>query len=212
MFHALELVPLQAGAILHEAGGDVLYAYFPVDAIVSLLCLMDNGPSIEVAMAGPDGMIGVSPILDRESAIYRAAATTSGHAYRLKEHLLRSTVDRSPALRNLLLRYAHFLNTQMAQSAACNRFHTVDQHLQRWLLSALDRLGSDTVAVTQEQLSQLLGVRRESITDAARKLQAAGLIIYTRGRIRALNRARLEAQSCECYRVIKNEEARLLPA
>ncbi len=202
LLQGLKLVPLQGGAILHETGAELTHAYFPVNAILSLMCVVNGASPIGVAMIGPEGLAGLSGIMGRHSASHRLAVITTGHAYRIEMGLLRQEFERSLILQSQLLRYTQTVIAQMAQAAACSRYHCLEQQLPFCLLQALDRLQTDTIPITQMQLAQLLGVRRESITEVARKLQACGAIDYTRGRIRVLSRERLELGSCECYGVV----------
>jgi len=212
----LEQVPMPLGKVLYEYGDELHYAYFPTTCIVSKLYVMENGASAEIAVIGNDGIIGVSLFMGGGTMPYRAVVQSEGYAYRLRAHLLiqqfnRSGGRRNGALQYLLLHYAQALMTQMAQTAACNRHHSVDQQLCRWLLLSLDRLASNELIMTQELIANMLGVRREGVTEAAGKLQKAGLIEYRRGHITVLDRPGLEARVCECYQVVKKESDRLLP-
>ena len=207
----LELVHLPLGQALYESGGSLSHVYFPTDAIVSLLYVMENGASAEIAVVGNEGLVGIALFLGGGTMPNRAVVQSAGHAYRLKGHLFKQEVERSGPLQRLLMRYTHAMLTQMAQTAVCNRHHTVDQQLCRWLLLSLDRLPSDELSMTQELIANMLGVRREGVTEAAGKLQSAGLIHYSRGHIRVLDRPGLEARVCECYDVVRKEFARLLP-
>ena len=212
----LEEVFMPLGEVVYESGDILSHAYFPTTCIVSLLYVMENGASAEIAVVGNDGMIGVALFMGGGTMPNRAVVQSAGHTYRLRKHLLMEEFDRSGgrrtgALNNLLLRYTQALITQMAQTAVCNRHHSVDQQLCRWLLLSLDRLPSNELIMTQELISNMLGVRREGVTEAAIKLQKAGLIDYCRGRITVLDRPGLEARVCECYRVVKTEFDRLLP-
>jgi CRP-like cAMP-binding protein len=207
----LELVPMRLGDTLCESGAPMRYVYFPTTAIVSLLYVTENGASAEVAVVGNEGIVGVSLFLGGETTTSRAVVQSAGHAYRLLGPLLKDAFFRAGPMLRVLLRYAQALLTQMAQTAVCNRHHTVDQQLCRWLLLSLDRLSSNELAMTQELIANMLGVRREGVTEAAGKLQAAGLIRYHRGHIAVLNRPGLEARVCECYQVVKKEFDRLLP-
>jgi CRP-like cAMP-binding protein len=207
----LELVPMRLGDTICESGAPMRYVYFPTTAIVSLLYVTENGASAEVAVVGNEGIVGVSLFLGGETTTSRAVVQSAGHAYRLKGPLLKDAFFRAGPMLRVLLRYAQALLTQMAQTAVCNRHHTVDQQLCRWLLLSLDRLSSNELAMTQELIANMLGVRREGVTEAAGKLQAAGLIRYHRGHITVLNRRGLEARVCECYQVVKKEFDRLLP-
>jgi len=212
----LELVVMPLGGVLYEAGDEVRYAYFPTTCIVSLLYVMESGAPAEIAMIGNDGMIGVSLFMGGRTTPNRAVVRSAGYAYRLRAHLLIQEFSRfggyrNGALHNLLLRYTQAMLTQIAQTAVCNRHHLVDQQLCRWLLLSLDRLPSNELILTQELIANMLGVRREGITEAAGKLQQAGLINCRRGHITVLDRSGLEARACECYHVVKTESDRLLP-
>jgi len=207
----LELIALPSGHVLYDPGAHLTHIYFPTTAIVSLLCVMENGASAEIAMAGNEGIIGVSLFMGGETTPSRAIVQNAGHAYRLKGQLLKTEFYRGGPLQRLLLRYTQALLTQMAQTAVCNRHHSVDQQLCRWLLLNLDRLPSSELAMTQELIAGMLGVRREGVTEAAGNLQKAGLINYRRGHITVLDRAGLEERACECYAVVKRELDRLLP-
>ena len=207
----LELVPMRLGDTVCESGASMHYVYFPTTAIVSLLYVTENGASAEVAVVGNEGIVGVSLFLGGETTTSLAVVQSAGHAYRLKGPLLKEAFFRAGPMLRVLLRYAQALLTQMAQTAVCNRHHTVDQQLCRWLLLSLDRLSSNELAMTQELIANMLGVRREGVTEAAGNLQAAGLIRYHRGHIAVLNRPGLEARVCECYQVVKKEFDRLLP-
>ena len=206
----LERVPLLLGDMLYEPGDQLLHAYFPTTAIVSLHYVMESGASCEVAGVGNEGVVGVSLFLGGQSTSSSAVVQTSGHAYRLHRHTLKQMFDSEGPVRLVLLRYAQALLTQTTQTAACNRFHSVTQCLCRWLLVTLDRIPSGELIMTQELIATMLGVRREGITDAARRLQQSGLIAYRRGHISILDRGGLEAQTCECYSVVKAEVSRLL--
>jgi len=207
----LELVPMPLGDVLYESGSQLGHVYFPTTSIVSLLYVMEDGASAEIAIVGNEGIIGVALFMGGETTPSRAVVQSAGYAYRLKGQLLRREFTRSAAMQHLLLRYTQALLTQMAQTAVCNRHHSVDQQLCRWLLLSLDRLASNQLTMTQELIANMLGVRREGVTEAAGKLQDAGLIHYSRGRITVVDRPGLEAQACECYRVVKKEFDRLLP-
>jgi CRP-like cAMP-binding protein len=213
----LEQVQMPLGEVLYESGGELRHAYFPTTCIISLLYVMENGASSEIAVIGNDGIVGVTLFMGGGTMPNRAVVQSEGYAYRLRAHLLIQQFDRyggrrSGALQHLLLHYAQALMTQMAQTAACNRHHSVDQQLCRWLLLSLDRLASNELIMTQELIANMLGVRREGVTEAAGKLQKAGLIDYRRGQITVLNRPGLEARVCECYQVVKTEFDRLLPS
>jgi CRP-like cAMP-binding protein len=207
----LELVSMPLGDVLYESGNELRYVYFPTTAIVSLLYVMLDGASAEIAVIGNEGIIGVALFMGGETMPNRAVVQSADHAYRLKGHLLKQEFNRSGNLQHLLLRYTQALLTQMAQTAVCNRHHTLDQQLCRWLLLSYDRLPSKELIMTQELIANMLGVRREGVTEAAGKLQKAGLIVYRRGHITIINRTGLEARTCECYAVVKKEFSRLLP-
>lgn len=207
----LELVTLSLGNAVCEPYVEMKHVYFPVDAIISLLCVMEDGGSAEIAIVGGEGIVGVSLFMGGETTPSRAVVQSAGAAYRLPGRLLKDEFYRGGPLQHLLLRYTQALLTQMAQTAVCNRHHTVDQQLCRWLLLSHDRLLGDELLMTQELIANMLGVRREGVTEAAGKLQRAGLINYHRGRISILDRAGLEARTCECYQVVQREYARLLP-
>jgi CRP-like cAMP-binding protein len=208
----LELVSMPLGDVLYESGSQLRFVYFPTTSIVSLLYVMEDGASAEIAVVGHEGMVGVALFMGGETTPSRAVVQSAGHAYRLKGQLLKEEFHRAAALQYLLLRYTQALLTQMAQTAVCNRHHSVDQQLCRWLLLSLDRLPSNKLSMTQELIANMLGVRREGVTEAAGKLQVDGLIKYSRGHITVLDRQRLEARACECYQVVKKEFDRLLPA
>jgi CRP-like cAMP-binding protein len=207
----LTLVSLPLGTALYESGVALQHGYFPLDSIVSLLYVMADGASAEIAVVGNDGVVGVSLFMGGETTPSRAVVQSAGHAYRLEAERLKAEFVRAGALQQLLLRYTQALLTQMAQTAVCNRRHSLDQQLCRWLLLSLDRLPSNELVMTQELIANMLGVRREGVAEAAGKLQDSGLIQYSRGRIVVLDRAGLEAQTCECYAVVKKESDRLLP-
>ncbi len=207
----LEPVQLLLGEVIYESGGELRHVYFPTTAIVSLLYLMENGASAEIAVVGNDGIVGIALFMGGESMPNRAVVQSAGHAYRLDGQMLKEEFRRGGALQRLLLRYTQALLTQMAQTAVCNRHHSVDQQLCRWLLLSLDRLPTSELCMTQELIANMLGVRREGVTEAAGKLQKAGLIQYSRGHITVLDRPALEQQACECYQVVKKESDRLLP-
>lgn len=207
----LEWVDLPLGKVLHEAGVARQFGYFPTEGIVSLLHMLENGASAEIAMVGKDGVVDVCIVMGGSSMPNRAVVQSAGKGYRLRAQALVAAFERSASVKAVILRYAQALLTQMSQTAVCNRHHTVDQQLCRWLLLSLDRLPGNELAMTQELISNMLGVRREGVTEAALKLQAKGLIRYARGRIWVLDRAGLEARVCECYRVVKREYDRLLP-
>ena len=207
----LEHVALKLGDVLYEPGIRMRHVYFPTTAIVSLLYVLENGASAEIAIVGNEGMLGISLFMGGESTPSRAVVQSAGFGYRLRATHLKDEFDRFGSLMHLLLRYTQGLITQMAQTAVCNRHHSVDQQLCRWLLLSLDRLASSELVMTQELIANMLGVRREGVTEAAGNLQDAGLISYHRGRIRVLDRPGVEARSCECYMVVKKEFDRLLP-
>lgn len=207
----LELMPMKLGDVLYESGGELRYVYFPMNCIITLLYIMENGSSSEIAMVGNEGMVGVALLMGGDTMPNRAVIQTAGYAYRLKKHVLEQEINRNGTLLRLLLLYTQALITQMAQTAACNRHHSLDQQLCRWLLLSLDRLNSEELTMTQELIANMLGVRREGVTEAAQKLQKAGLIAYSRGHITVLDRPGLEARACECYQVVKTEFERLLP-
>jgi CRP-like cAMP-binding protein len=207
----LELVPLPLANLLYESGSRLQHVYFPTDCIVSLLYVMENGASAEIAVVGNEGILGIALLMGGESTPSRAVVQSSGHAYRLPAQLIKDEFNRAGPMLHLFLRYTQALITQMAQTAVCNRHHTIDQQLCRWLLLSLDRLPSNELTMTQELIANMLGVRREGVTEAAGKLQSAGLIHYHRGRIIVIDRAGLEARACECYAVVKKEFDRLLP-
>ena len=208
----LELVEMSLGKVLYESGGMLEHVYFPTNSIISLLYVMANGSAAEIAVVGNEGILGISLFMGGETTSSRAVVQSAGHAYRLKAQLLKDEFNRGGPVQRLLLRYTQALITQMAQTAVCNRHHSVEQQLCRWLLLSLDRLATDKLTMTQELIANMLGVRREGVTDAAGKLQREGLINYSRGRIKVLDRPKLEKRSCECYQVVKAEFDRLLPA
>ena len=208
----LELVPMALGASLYESGTRLHHVYFPTTSIVSMLYVLEDGSSAEIAVVGNEGILGISLFMGGETTPSRAVVQSAGHGYRLKAALLKREFNRAGPVLHLLLRYTQALITQMAQTAVCNRHHSVEQQLCRWLLLSLDRLSSNRLVMTQELIANMLGVRREGVTEAAGKLQDAGLIRYSRGRIEVLDRTALEARSCECYAVVKRESDRLLLA
>ena len=207
----LELIPMNLGDVLYESGAKLRYVYFPTTCIISLLYVMEDGASAEIAVVGNEGILGISLFMGGNTTPSRAVVQSAGHAFRLKADLLKDEFERYGPTMHLLLRYTQALITQMAQTAVCNRHHSVDQQLCRWLLLSLDRLDSNELSMTQELIANMLGVRREGVTEAAGKLQDAGLIRYHRGRITVIDRPGLEARSCECYQVVKTEFDRLLP-
>ena len=206
----LELAPLPLGKMLYEPGGQMLHAYFPTTAIVSLHYVMESGATTEAAGVGNEGVVGISLFMGGETTSSSAVVQTAGHAYRLERRLLLQEFNRAGLLQRLLLRYTQALITQISQTAACNRHHSLEQQLCRWLLLTLDRLPSNDLVMTQELVASMLGVRREGITVAAGNLQRAGLISYRRGHIAVLDRRGLERHACECYAVVKKELRRLL--
>lgn len=211
LFQHLELVDMTLGEVIYESGGELSYVYFPTSCIVSLLYVMENGSSAEIAIVGNDGIVGVALFMGGGTMPNRAVVQSAGQAYRLRGQILVQAFNRHGAIHHLLLRYTQALITQMAQTAVCNRHHSIDQQLCRWLLLSLDRLPSNELNMTQELIANMLGVRREGVTEAAGKLQQAGLINYSRGRIVVLDRPGLETRVCECYQVVKTESDRLIP-
>jgi CRP-like cAMP-binding protein len=207
----LELILLSLGDVLYESGDRLRHVYFPTDSIVSLLYVMEDGASAEIAVVGNDGIIGVALFMGGETTPSRATVQSAGCAYRLIGQRLKDEFHRNGDMQLLMLRYTQALITQMAQTAVCNRHHTVDQQLCRWLLLSLDRLPSNTLTMTQELIANMLGVRREGVTEAASKLQKLGVIEYARGKITVRDRPKLEQLCCECYAVVKTETDRLLP-
>jgi CRP-like cAMP-binding protein len=207
----LEWVDMPLGQVLYESGRTLSHVYFPISAIVSLLYVMENGASAEIAVVGNEGLVGISLFMGGDSTPSRAVVQSAGAGYRLKAALMKNEFDRAGPVMHLLLRYTQALITQMAQTAVCNRHHSLDQQLCRWLLLSLDRLQGNELVMTQELIANMLGVRREGVTEAALKLQADGLIRYARGRISVLDRTELEGRTCECYAVVKREYDRLLP-
>ena len=206
----LELVQLPLGWAVYESGRVQGHAYFPTTSIVSLLSVLENGSSTEIAVVGFYGVVGTSLFMGGESTPSRAVVRSAGYGYRLKGSILKAEFERGGPLQNLLLRYTQAMLTQMAQTAVCNRRHALEQQLCRWLLMSLDRLPSNEMTITQELIANMLGVRREGVTAAAGKLQAEGLIHYSRGKITVLDRPNLEKRACECYAVVKHEYDRLL--
>jgi CRP-like cAMP-binding protein len=200
------------GAVVYESGSPQAHVYFPTTSIVSMLYVMEDGASAEIAVAGNEGLVGLALFMGGETTPSRAIVQSAGHGYRLPGRLVKEEFTRGGAMQQVLLRYTQALLTQMAQTAVCNRHHSIDQQLCRWLLLSLDRLSSNTLRMTQELIANMLGVRREGVTEAAGNLQSAGLINYQRGHITVLDRPALEARACECYRVVKHEYDRLLPA
>jgi CRP-like cAMP-binding protein len=208
----LEFVPMPLGQVLGDAGATMSHVYFPITAIVSLLYGLEDGATAEIAVVGNEGLVGISLFMGGESTPSRAVVQTAGVGYRLPAAALKLEFGRSGPVLHLLLRYTQALITQMAQTAVCNRHHALDQQLCRWLLLSLDRLEGNQLVMTQELIANMLGVRREGVSEAALKLQKAGLIRYARGHITVLDRVGLEQGSCECYSVVRDEYARLLPA
>jgi CRP-like cAMP-binding protein len=210
LFPHLERVPMPLGEVLYESGGHLRHVYFPTTSIVSLLYVLENGASAEIAVVGNDGMLGVSLFMGGETTPSRAVVQSAGYGYRLKAQRLKNEFNRAGPVLRLLLRYTQALITQMTQTAVCNRHHSIEQQLCRWLLLSLDRLSSNSLTMTQELIANMLGVRREGVTEAAGNLQRAGLIRYSRGKIEVLDRPGLERAVCECYAVVKTEVDRLL--
>jgi len=211
LFAHLEPIEMPLGEVLYESGSQLHHVYFPTTCIVSLLYVMEDGASAEIAVVGKEGLLGIALFMGGETTPSRAIVQSAGHGFRLKAQLLKEEFNRAGPVMHLLLRYTQALITQMSQTAVCNRLHSVDQQLCRWLLLSLDRLPSNELSMTQELIANMLGVRREGVTEAAGKLQNAGLINYSRGRITVLDRPGLEARACECYQVVKKEFDRLLP-
>ena len=210
LFPYLELIPLSLGDVLYESGDTMRYVYFPTDSIVSLLYVMEDGSSAEISVVGNEGIVGVALFMGGESTSSRAIVQSAGHAFRLRGQRLKDEFNRHGAMLQLLLRYTQSLITQMSQTAVCNRHHSIDQQLCRWLLLSLDRLPGNQLSMTQELIANMLGVRREGVTEAAGKLQKLGVIKYHRGEITVLDRSTLEELCCECYTVVKQETDRLL--
>jgi CRP-like cAMP-binding protein len=207
----LELIPMPLGWAVYESGGHLNYLYFPTTSIVSLLYVMESGASAEIAITGNEGLVGISLFMGGESTPSRAVVQSAGNGYRLKASVLKKEFALGGRLQYMALRYTQALITQMAQTAVCNRHHALEQQLCRWLLLSLDRLPGNELLMTQELIANMLGVRREGVTEAAGKLQAEGLIHYSRGHITVLDRPKLERRVCECYAVVKKEYDRLLP-
>ena len=207
----LETVNLPLGKVLYESGSSMSHVYFPTTAIVSLLYVLEDGASAEIAVVGHEGIVGISLFMGGETTPSRAVVQSAGQGYRLSAQRIKDEFNRSGPVMHLLLRYTQALITQMAQTAVCNRHHSLDQQLCRWLLLSLDRLSGTELVMTQELIANMLGVRREGVTKAALKLQQAGLIQYARGRVTVLDRVGLEARTCECYSVVRQEYDRLLP-
>src|SRR5580704_5313351 len=209
-FPLLERIEMPLGSVVYEPGMTLPYVYFPITSIVSLLYVMANGASAEIAVVGNEGIVGISLFMGGESTPSRAVVQSAGSGCRLDAEVMKTEFARGGPVLHLMLRYTQALITQMAQTAACNRHHSLDQQLCRWLLLSLDRLRGDELVMTQELIANMLGVRREGVTEGALKLQQAGLIRYARGHITVLDRDGLEKRSCECYAVVKKESARLL--
>jgi CRP-like cAMP-binding protein len=207
----LEFVRLPLGKIIIEAGGISNFVYFPTTAIVSLLNVLESGATAEIAVVGREGVVGIALFMGGASMLSRALVQSEGSAYRMSGDLLKQEFNRDPAMQHLFMRYIMALLSQMAQTAICNRHHSIDQQLSRWLLLSMDRLSGNVLNMTQELIADMLGVRREGVTEAAGKLQDAGLISYSRGCLTILDRPGLEARVCECYQVVKEEFIRLLP-
>lgn len=207
----LKLVTLKLGDVLHESGGSIHAVYFPITAIVSKLNLLADGGSAEIAVIGNEGVVGMALFMGGETTTNRAVVQSAGVAYRLSSKIIKDEFTRGGPMQHLLLRFTQALMTQMTQTAICNRHHSVDQQLCRWLLLSLDRLASNELVMTQELIANMLGVRREGVTEAAGKLQQADLIAYSRGHITVIDRKGLEDRCCECYAVVKTECDRLLP-
>lgn len=207
----LEWVAMPLGEVMYESGRTLSHVYFPTTAIVSLLYVLEDGASAEIAVVGHEGVVGISLFMGGESTPSRAVVQSAGQGWRLKAGAVKEEFNRSGPVMHLLLRYTQALITQMAQTAVCNRHHALDQQLCRWLLLSLDRLEGNQLVMTQELIANMLGVRREGVTEAALRLQQLGLIRYARGRITVLDRPGLEARTCECYAVVKKEYDRLLP-
>jgi CRP-like cAMP-binding protein len=212
LFPHLTLVALRGGEVLYESGAPLRQVYFPIDCVISLLYVLENGISAEISVVGNEGAVGLSLFIGGETTTSRAVVQSSGAAYRLTGRRLRAEFDGHGDMLHILLRYSQSLLTQMAQTAICNRHHSVDQQFCRWLLLSLDRLPSNKLKVTQELIANMLGVRREGITTAAGKLQKLGIIEYARGQITVLDRPRLEKLACECYAIVKMETDRVLHA
>ena len=208
----LEWIDMPLGQVLYESGRTLSHVYFPITSIVSLLYVMEDGASSEIAVVGKEGLVGISLFMGGESTPSRAVIQSAGQGFRLTSQVVKEEFNRAGPVMHLLLRYTQALITQMAQTAVCNRHHSLDQQLCRWLLLSLDRLQGTDLIMTQELISNMLGVRREGVTEAAMQLQAAGIIRYTRGKISVLDRPGLERRTCECYAVVKKEYDRLLPA
>ena len=211
IFPDLELVALPLGKVLYESGDTMRHVYFPTNSIVSLLYVLEDGASAEISVVGDEGVVGVALFMGGESTPSRAIVQSAGHAYRLSGSRTKEEFHHDGQMQLLMLRYTQALITQMAQTAVCNRHHSIDQQLCRWLLLSLDRLEGNQLVMTQELIANMLGVRREGVTEAASKLQKLGVITYARGHITVIDRPKLESLSCECYAVVKRETDRLLP-
>lgn len=209
LFPQLKIIKLPLGKVIYEAGQNLENVYFPIDSIVSLLNVLEDGASAEISVVGNEGLVGIAVFMGGESTINRAIVQSAGRAYKLSASVLFDEFNDNQNLRELLLRYTQALMAQMAQTAICNRHHSIDQQLCRWLLLSLDRLASNNLTMTQELIANMLGVRREGVTEAAGKLQKLGVINYKRGQITVTNRQKLETLCCECYAVVKNETDRL---
>lgn len=209
IFPQLKLVKLPLGKVIYESGQNLTCVYFPIDSIVSLLYVTENGSSAEISVVGNEGVVGIAVFMGGESTPNRAVVQSAGYAYHMPASLMRKEFHNDVTIRMLLLRYTQTLIAQMAQTAVCNRHHSIDQQLCRWLLLSLDRLSSNNLTMTQELIANMLGVRREGVTEAAGKLQKAGVITYKRGHITVTDRSKLETLCCECYEVVKQETDRL---
>ncbi len=211
IFPHLQLVQMPLGKVIYESGGTLRHVYFPINSIISLLYVLEDGASAEIALVGHEGLVGVSLFMGGDTTPSRAVVQSAGAAYRLPARRMQDEFHEDSTIQALLLRYTQALITQMSQTAVCNRHHSVEQQLCRWLLLSLDCLEGDQLAMTQELIANMLGVRREGVTEAAGKLQKLGVIHYSRGHITVIDRPRLEALCCECYSVVKRETDRLLP-
>ncbi len=211
VFSHLKLVSLPLGKVLYEPGDVMQHVYFPIDSIVSLLYVMEDGASAEISVVGNEGMVGIALFMGGESTPSRAIVQSAGHAYQMKSNPFKEEFNLNGEIMTLMLRYTQSLITQMSQTAVCNRHHSIDQQLCRWLLLSLDRLEDEHLYMTQELIANMLGVRREGVTEAAGKLQQLDVIDYSRGHIKVLDRPKLEEICCECYAVVKKETDRLLP-
>lgn len=211
LYSQLELVEMPLGQVIYESGEKLHYAYFPTTSIVSLLYVMENGASAEIAVVGNDGIVGLSVLMGGGSMPNRAVVQSAGYGYRIRSAIIQNEFNRNGPVLRLLLRYTQALITQMSQTAVCNRHHSIDQQLCRWLLLSIDRLPANKLEMTQELIGNMLGVRREGVTKAAGKLHKAGLINYKRGHIEVLDRTGLEKRVCECYQVVRSEVKRIFP-